>query len=153
VAIQEKEEGYVGAVVSVTIPGYPTNTKVQLKALDYTSKGDEDQIEVILPNGKPASVKKADVKLFEAGVYNSQTDMEKNPKTGENKPDNVTGNIEMALDGIENAIANLAELKVSIEDSTSFSAETIDKCIAELTSYKTHLNQEKSHSTLASVSG
>jgi hypothetical protein len=106
-----------------------------------------------MPNGKLASVKKADVKLFEAGVYNSQTDMENNPKTGENKPDDVTGGIDMALDGIENAIANLAELKVSIEESTSFSAETIDKCIAELTSYKTHLSQEKSHSTSASVSG
>jgi len=105
------EEGYVKAKISVPIQTYPKDTVVQVKALDYTSKADGDQIDILLPNNKLVSIKKNDVKLFEAGVYNSETDIKNNPKTKENKPDESTGKMDFVLSGIENQIVELCELK------------------------------------------
>lgn len=144
VAIKEdKEEGYVYAKISVEVQGVPAGTSVQVKALDYTSKADEEDIDVILPNKKLAQIKKKDVKLFEAGVYNSETDIKNNPKTKENKPDDLTGSLDTVLDGIENLIAEITNLKTSIDSDTKFSSDTLEKCITELNLYKTSLSEEK----------
>jgi len=151
VAIKEnKEEGYVGAVLSVGLPGTPAGTKVQIKALDYTSKSDDELIDIILPNKRLASVKKSDVKLFEAGVYNSETDINNNPKTDENTPDNVTGKMDDFLFHVESAIGQLQELKSMIEETSSISADSIKTCIAELTTYRNNLEKEKNLSKAAS---
>jgi hypothetical protein len=119
--------------------------------LDYTSKADDSLVDVLLPNKKLASVKKADVKLFEAGVYNSETDINNNPKTKENKPDDITGKMDAIVDGLENQIAELSDLKTLISDSTSLSSETIETCIAELTNYRNSLMKEKEQSAQATV--
>jgi len=145
------EEGYVKAKISVPIQTYPKDTVVQVKALDYTSKADGDQIDILLPNNKLVSIKKNDVKLFEAGVYNSETDIKNNPKTKENKPDESTGKMDFVLSGIENQIVELSELKKMIDEETSFSSETIETCIAELTMYKTSLSTEREKSAGATV--
>ena len=140
------EEGYVKAKISVPIQSYPKDTVVQVKALDYTSKADGEQIDILLPNDKLVSIKKDDVKLFEAGVYNSETDIKNNPKTKENKPDEATGRMESVLSGLENQIVELTELKKMIDEETSLSSETIETCIAELTTYKASLSKEKENS-------
>lgn len=145
------EEGYVKAKISVPVQSYPKDTVVQVKALDYTSKADGEQIDILLPNDKLASIKKDDVKLFEAGVYNSETDIKNNPKTKENKPDETTGRMEAVLSGIENQIAELTDLKQMIDSETSLSSETIETCIAELTTYKASLTAEKDQSAGATV--
>ena len=142
VAIKE-QEGYVKALLK------KSNTEVQVKALDYTSKA--DGIEVILPGGKIAKVNKSDIKLFEAGVYNSEQDINNNPKTDENKPDNLTGKLDNVLFHVESTIAHLDELRAMIEDTTSLSPESIETCIAELTTYKNTLEKEKNHSNAANV--
>jgi hypothetical protein len=152
VAIKEKkEEGYVKAKLSVAIQGVPAGTDVQIKALDYTSKSDDDMIDVILPSNKLAQVKKADVKLFEAGVYNSETDIKNNPKTKENQPDEISGKLDTILDGVENSLAELSELKIFIDENTKISSDTIEKCIAELNNYKKTLTEEKTQSNSATV--
>jgi hypothetical protein len=152
VAIKEEiEEGYVKAKLSVAVQGVPAGTDVQIKALDYTSKSDDDQIDVILPDNKLAQVKKAVVKLFEAGVYNSEKDIKNNPKTKENKPDEISGKLDTVLDGVENALAEISELKTFIDSNTKFSSDTLEKCIAELKMYKKTLTEEKTLSNSATV--
>jgi hypothetical protein len=148
---EEKEEGYVNAKIGVEVQGVPAGTTVQIKALDYTSKADGDNIDIILPNKKLAQVKKKDVKLFEAGVYNSETDMKNNPKTKENQPDEVTGKLDTVLDGVENLLAELTELKTIVDSDTKFSSDTLEKCIAELNTYKKSLSEEKTLSNSATV--
>ena len=108
-------------------------------------------VDVVLPNGKISQVKKADVKLFESGVYNSETDIKNNPKTEENKPDEITGKLDTLLDGVENALVELSGLKTFIDEGTKFSSETIEKCIAELKSYKKTLTEEQKQSKAATV--
>jgi hypothetical protein len=148
---EEKEEGYVNAKIGVEVQGVPAGTTVQIKALDYTSKADNDNIDIILPNKKLAQVKKKDVKLFEAGVYNSETDMKNNPKTKENQPDEVTGKLDTVLDGVENLLAELTELKTVVDSDTKFSSETLEKCIAELNTYKKSLSEEKTLSNSSTL--
>jgi hypothetical protein len=97
-----------------------------------------------------ASVKKSDVKLFEAGVYNSETDINNNPKTDENTPDDITGKMDNFLFHVESAIGQLQELKTMIEETSSISADSIETCIAELTNYRNNLEKEKTHSKAAS---
>lgn len=154
VAIKEAstdEEGYVRAVLGVNSGGYPKNTEIQVKALDYTSKSDSDNLDIILPNKKLASVKKADVKLFEAGVYNSETDIKNNPKTDENKPERLSGQLDVVIDGIENALTTLEEVKTYIETDTTFSSELLNTCLTNLKTYKKTLSQEKETSSSVTV--
>lgn len=143
VAIKEEAAGYVKAILKTG------NVEVQVKALDYTSKN--DNIEVIYPGGRIAKVKKSEIKLFEAGVYNSEQDVNNNPKTDENKPDKLTGKLDNVLFHVDSTIAHLDELRAMIEETTSISAKTIESCIAELTSYKETLTKEKELSSGADV--
>jgi hypothetical protein len=145
------QPGYVKARLSVAVEGVPAGTEVQVKALDYTSKADNEMVDVLLPNKKLASIKKVDVKLFEAGVYNSELDFKNNPKTKENKPDETTGKIDLVMTGIENSLIELQDLAKTIEEDTSLSSETIKTCIAELTNYRNSLAKEKEQSASATV--
>lgn len=150
VAIEEKnEEGYVKAELTVMSQGVPAGTQIQIKALDYTSKSDSESVNVLLPNKKMAIVKKSSIKLFEAGVYNSQEDIKNNPKTEENKPDEVAAKLDSVLLEIENAIMHLQELKITIDEGSVLSSKAIDTCILELTSYKESLKKEKEISNTA----
>lgn len=151
VAIAEKnEEGYVKAKLTVMSHGVSAGTEVQIKALDYTSKSDSENVNIVLPNKKMATVKKSSIKLFEAGVYNSETDIKNNPKTDENKPDEVTAKLDNVLLEIESVIAHLQELKITIDEGSALSSKAIDSCILELTSYKESLKTEKEISNTAS---
>jgi hypothetical protein len=152
VAIKEKEEGYVAAVLAVEAGGLPAGEKVLVKAIDYTSKGNSENIEVVLPGKKSVSVKKSDVKLFEAGVYNSEMDINNNPKTDENKPDGTTEKLQNVLDMVDSTIAHIQELKSAVDEGTSLSSESLEKCITELTTYKQNLQAEAEHSQKAAVS-
>lgn len=109
-------------------------------------------MEVILPGKKSVSVKKSDVKLFEAGVYNSETDINNNPKTDENKPDETTEKLQSILDLVDGTIAHLQELKSAVDEGTSLSSESLEKCITELTTYKQNLQSESEYSQKAEVS-
>jgi hypothetical protein len=129
----------------------PSGSRVQINAMDYTSSAEDDDISVILPNKKIVNVKKKDVKLFEAGVYNSQEDIANNPKTGENRSDKIAAVLDAVIDGVENALASLQSVKETIHNSASISEETLEKCIAELTSYKQSLVKEKENSNQTAV--
>lgn len=153
VGIQEAvaEEGYVKAKLAKTVNAYPVGTLIQVKALDYTSKANSDLIDIVLPNKQMASAKKEDIKLFEAGVYNSEMDIKNNPKTGENKPDKQTEVMDSIIAEIDTQINGLSDLGSSIKEKTTLSTETIELCITELTMYKKSLSAEREHSAQSMV--
>lgn len=145
------EEGYVKAKLAKAVNTYPEGTPVQIKALDYTSKADGDLIDIVLPNKQIASAKKEDVKLFEAGVYNSEMDIKNNPKTGENKPDKQTELMDSIIAEIDTQLNGLSDLGSLIDNKTTLSTETIELCITELTMYRKSLTAEREHSAGSTV--
>jgi hypothetical protein len=115
-----------------------------IKALDFTSKGDDEEVEV-MHGDTHLKIKKNLVEpteLFETGVYNSETDINSNPKTGENTPDKVGAVIDRLTERINETISSLEELQLFVKDNSSLSHESLDKCIAELSSYVKALEQE-----------
>jgi hypothetical protein len=85
-------------------------------------------------------------KLIEYGVYNSETDTQTNPKTKENKPDELTGFMAGLTDSVKHAISSLAELKETVEKNSKLSYDSLDICIAELQSYVQSLETESEES-------
>jgi hypothetical protein len=85
-------------------------------------------------------------KLIEYGVYNSETDTQTNPKTKENKPDELTGFMAGLTDSVKHAISSLAELKETVEKNSKLSYDSLDICIAELQSYAQSLEAESEES-------
>jgi len=92
-----------------------------------------------------------DVKLNETGVYNSETDKENNPKTGENKPDELTGMVSKLMDSVAGVIGSLEDIKDMVEENSSLSYTALETCIAELQSYVKSLQDESDISAQASV--
>ena len=90
--------------------------------------------------------------LKEYGVYNSETDLSANPKTGENKPDELTGFISKLTDSVKSIIGDMEELKKQVEDESNLSFDSLDVCIGELTSYLESLDQESDVSSSANPS-
>ena len=90
--------------------------------------------------------------LKEYGVYNSETDLSANPKTGENKPDELTGFISKLIDSVKGIIGDIAELKKQVEDESNLSFDSLDVCVGELQSYLKSLEQEGDISTTATPS-
>ncbi len=84
--------------------------------------------------------------LFEYGVYNSETDIATNPKTGENIPNDLTTIADMILDRLTDSIDGIEEVILFIKDNTKLSHEVLDSCIKELKGYKTDLENEKKSS-------
>jgi len=115
-----------------------------IKALDFTSKGDDEEVEVMHGDTR-LKIKKSLVEpteLFETGVYNSETDVNSNPKTGENTPDKVGAVIDRLTERINEIVSSLEELQLFVKDNSSLSHESLDKCINELSSYVKALEDE-----------
>jgi len=90
--------------------------------------------------------------LKEYGVYNSETDLSANPKTKENKPDELTGFISKLTDSVKAIIGEIIELKKQVEDESNLSFDSLDVCVGELESYVKSLDQEGEVSTSATPS-
>jgi len=88
-------------------------------------------------------------KLIEYGVYNSETDIKANPKSGENKPDELTGFISKLTDSVKSIIGDLKDLKKSVEENSKLSYDSIDICMSELQSYLQSLEVEAGESAAA----
>lgn len=122
------------------VPG----TEIMINALDFTKGGDEDSVEIIHGDTK-LKVKKVFIvptELFETGVYNSEMDVNSNPKTGENTPDKVGAVIDRLTERINEIVSSLEELQLFVKDNSSLSHDSLDKCIAELSSYVKALEDE-----------
>ena len=81
-------------------------------------------------------------KLIEYGVYNSETDINTNPKTGENKPDDLNAVVDRLTERLKEITHSLAEMRLFIKDNSSLSHVSLDKCITELGSYLKSLEDE-----------
>jgi hypothetical protein len=97
-------------------------------------------------------IKKKHLKLNEVGVYNSENDITNNPKTGENKPDELTGFLAGLTDSVNGIIGELVELRKSVEENSSLSFDSLDVCVAELQSYVKSLDDESEISSASNVS-
>lgn len=90
-------------------------------------------------------------KLIEYGVYNSETDTQTNPKTGENKPDELTGFMSGLTDSVKQVISSLTELKETVEKNSKLSYDSLDICVAELQSYVQSLEIESAESVASNA--
>jgi len=125
-----------------------------INALDFTKKGDEENITILYGGGKEIQVKKKflePTELFETGVYNSETDTNTNPKTGENKPDAVGAVVDRLSERLKEITSSLEEMRVFVKDNSSLSHDSLDKCINELGSYLKNLEDEVKNGTSAIV--
>jgi hypothetical protein len=121
-----------------------------VKAIDYTSKGDDDDISILLGGTKSTKIKKKFLtnvlvekrKLNEVGVYNSETDIKQNPKTDDNTPDELTGFLSSLRESIEHVLSSLNDIKSSVMDNSDLSYDSLDICMSELKSYLKSLSDE-----------
>jgi hypothetical protein len=144
VGIKENDE-YVKGKLSKDFPGKGAGEEVLVKAIDFTGGGDEDEVTIMFGGSKKMKVLKKYVeipKLIEYGVYNSETDTQSNPKTGENKPNLLTGFISGLSDSVKNIISDITELKKTVEENSELSYDSLDICVAELASYLKSLDDE-----------
>ena len=100
---------------------------------------------------RKSRVKKKHLELNEVGVYNSENDIAANPKTAENKPDELTGFLAGLTDSVNGIIGELAELKKTVEENSKLSFDSLNVCIAELQSYVKSLDDESEISAAANV--
>ncbi|MFM2010949.1 MAG: hypothetical protein RLZZ479_1340 [Bacteroidota bacterium] len=154
VGIREADD-YVRA--KILIPGY--GEEVKMKALDFTSRGDNDDVEIVYGAGKKKLIKKSFLQpinilekknLYETGVYNSETDVKSNPKTSENKPDKSGALLAAVGDKAGEVLFSLEELKTFIKDNSDISHDFIDKSISDFKSFLSSIDSESE--TLASGS-
>lgn len=145
VDIQESQTKYVKASIDPVSGIKGAGDEVLINALDYTSKGDEDAIEVMLPGNRKVSVKKkfiTGVKLNEYGVYNSETDIDNNVKTKDNVPSLEHKVVNKVIEKVREVIGSLSEIKQSVESETSISYDPIDIALHELGTYIASLETE-----------
>jgi hypothetical protein len=125
-----------------------------IKALDFTKKGDEEDITILYGGGKEIQVKKKflePTELFETGVYNSETDTNTNPKTDENKPDAVGAVVDRLSERLKEITHSLEEMRLFVKDNSSLSHDSLDKCIDEIGSYLKSLEDEVKNGASAIV--
>lgn len=125
-----------------------------IKALDFTKKGEDEDIDILYAGGKAMTIKKKflePTELFEYGVYNSETDANSNPKTGENKPDMAGAVVTRVTERLKEIAHSLDELRVFIKDNSALSHDSLDKCISEITSYVKSLDNENQEAASAIV--
>lgn len=115
-----------------------------IKAIDFTSGSDDDEVEIMHGDThlKLKKILLEPVELFETGVYNSEIDATTNPKTGENTPDKIGAVVNRLTERIKEIVSSLEELQLFVKDNSALSHESIDKCISELNSYTTALDGE-----------
>jgi hypothetical protein len=106
-----------------------------VKALDYTSKGDNEDVEILTGNGKSMLVKKKDVELLETGVYNDQSDLENNPKTGENTPTPEVMVLKKIQDITKDVIGQISEMRDFVKKETNLSIDPLEASLSELQNY------------------
>ena len=151
---------FIGGELKKKIKSQYAGKSIKFKSIDYTSKGDDESMEVILDDGSKIMVKKDDIlpprlserELNEIGVYNSETDTANNPKTGENKPDELTGFVEKLINSVDSVSAALEEIKATMEDNSNLSTEVINGCISSLQQYVKSLHDEQESSAQANPS-
>jgi len=144
VGLKESDE-YVKGKLSKDFPGAGAGEEVLVKAVEFTSGGDQDEVAIMLGGSKKFKVLKKYIeipKLIEYGVYNSETDTQTNPKTGENKPDQLTGFVSGLSDSVKGIISDIAELKKTVEENSELSFDSLDICVSELTAYLKSLDVE-----------
>lgn len=122
-----------------------------MKALDFTSRGVNDDVEILYGGGKKTFIKKKYLNplevfeqknLFETGVYNSETDIHANVKTSENKPSKTNGVLAAISDKVTEILYGLDDLRIFIKDNSEISHDVVDKAIADFKSYLTSLDSE-----------
>jgi len=124
-----------------------------IKAIEFTKGGDNDDVTVQY-KGQNIKLKKKFVEpteLFETGVYNSQTDTENNPKTGENTPDAVQAVIDRVSERIKEIVSTLDELRLFVKDNSNLSHESLDSSITELSNYIKSMEDEGKEASSGSV--
>jgi len=121
-----------------------------VKATDYTTKGDNDEVEIMVGGSEKATILKKFLtnvlvegrELNEYGVYNSENDVNNNVKTGENEPSDEQGFIMKLSDSVKHIIGTLEEVKTTVREESKVSFDSIDVAIAELSSYVKSLEDE-----------
>lgn len=131
-----------------------------MKALDYTSRGDNDNVEILYGGGKQIMIKKKflvplevfeNKNLSETGVYNSETDIHANAKTSENKPDKTNGVLAAVADKVTEILYGLEDLRTFIKDNSQISHDAVDKSIEDFKSFLTSLDSESEVAASGSV--
>lgn len=131
-----------------------------MKALDFTSRGNNDNVEIIYGAGKKKLIKKKYLQpidvlerknLYETGVYNSETDVKSNPKTSENKPDKSSGLLAAIGDKAGEILYGLEDLKTFIQDNSNISHDFIDNTISDFKSFLTSIEKESEISASGSA--
>jgi len=159
VGIKEADE-YVRAKITDKnlITGF--SDEVKMKALDFTSRGNNDNVEIIYGAGKKKLIKKKYLQpidvlerknLYETGVYNSETDVKSNPKTSENKPDKSSGLLAAIGDKAGEILYGLEDLKTFIQDNSNISHDFIDNTISDFKSFLTSIEKESEISASGSA--
>lgn len=88
--------------------------------------------------------------LNEYGVYNSETDINNNPKTGENKPSELVSFLSQVTERLSAIREQLGEVKEMLKENDKITHTSIDTCIAELESYMKSIEEE---TTIKDTSG
>jgi hypothetical protein len=122
-----------------------------VRATDYTTKGDDEDIEIMVGGADTTKIKKKYLtqvlvekkrELNEYGVYNSENDVNNNVKTGENEPSDEQGFIMKLTDSVKHVIGSLEEIRATVRDESKVSFDSIDVAVAELRSYVQSLEEE-----------
>lgn len=131
-----------------------------MKALDFTSRGDNDDVEILYGGGNKTFIKKKFLKplevfetknLSETGVYNSETDIQSNVKTSENKPDKTNGVLAAIADKVTEILYGMEDLRTFIKDNSQVSHEAVDKSIDDFKSFLTSIDSESEVAASGSV--
>jgi len=134
----------VKARISKSYKGPESGKEVMIKALDYTSGGDEDDVQVLIAGTTKATVKKkflTDVEeLNEYGVYNSETDTQ--VKTDSNDPSNEETFMAHLIDSIQHLVSTVKEIQQTVEKNSKLSFDSLTVCIGELETYQGSLTKE-----------
>ncbi len=145
VDIKEGQSEFVKAEIDKNAGIQGAGKEVLVNALDYTSKGDEDKIEVMLPGNKKVFVTKkhiTGIELNEYGVYNSENDVNNNVKTKENVPSLEHKVVTSVIEKVKETIGSLGEIRKTVQNETSISFDSVDIAVHELSTYISNLEEE-----------
>lgn len=145
VDLKEGQSEYVKGKIDKSAGIQGAGQEILVNALDYTSKGDNQDIEIMLPGNKKIYVPKkyiTGVELNEYGVYNSETDVNNNVKTKENVPSLENKIVASVIERVKETIGSLGEIRQSVEKETSISFDSIDIAVHELSTYISSLEEE-----------
>jgi hypothetical protein len=97
------------------------------------------------------AVKESSQELKEYGVYNSETDINSNPKTGENAPNELVAFFSKITERLKIISNDLKEVQEIVKDNDKISSDAIDTCVAELDAYVKTLEDETNIKDAAGV--